>query len=472
LLKILSDLVAPNVFKLSMTVNARQLALTALQQIDRHAAYTDIALDRTLGKYKKDSLSKPDRALTTELVYGVVRRQRTLDAIIDHLGTKKAKDQPPMLRSILQIGLYQLRYLDQIPPSAAVDTAVELAKTNGQGRLAKVVNGLLRQYLRTIEAGQEAIALPDDPVQRCAILHSFPDWMVGQWFEQFGAEDAIALCDWFNQVPLLDLRVNPLRADRDTVQAALAPSGANAQPVAALPHALRLVGSVGAIPKLPGFKPGWWTVQDSSAQWVGLLVDPQPGETIIDACAAPGGKTTHLAELMQDLGTIWACDRTPHRLRKVSQNAQRLGLTCIKTELGDSATRTEYRQMGDRVLVDVPCSGLGTLHRHPDIRWRQTPATIAALLPLQAQILANAATWVKPGGRLVYATCTLNPPENEQQIAQFLATHPGWAIAPPAPDSPLAPFARPDGSITLFPPHHHMDGFYMVALTAPSDPSD
>ncbi len=445
-------------------MNSRQLALITLQQIDRHGAYTDIALDRTLGK--TPDLPKNDRALLTELVYGVVRRQRTLNAIIDHLGTKPAADQPPLLRTILQLGLYQLRYLNHVPPSAAVDTSVELAKTNGQGRLTKVVNGLLRNYLRQSEAGIDPLTPPDDPIQRLAITASFPDWIVAQWWAELGEGEAIALCDWFNQAPVIDLRVNPLKSDPATVQAALLESGVKAQTVSTLPHALRLPGSIGAIPKLPGFRRGWWTVQDSSAQWVGALLDPQPGETIIDACAAPGGKTTDIAERMEDAGTVIACDRTPHRLEKVSQNAQRLGLTCIETHLGDSASREDFVGWGDRLLLDVPCSGLGTLHRHPDIRWRQTPDNIAQLTQLQKQLLTNTARWLKPGGRLVYATCTLNPPENEEIIQDFLSHHPDWQISPPGPD--FAPFVSPEGWLKIWPQRAQMDGFFMVALTAPA----
>ncbi|TVQ57415.1 MAG: 16S rRNA (cytosine(967)-C(5))-methyltransferase [Spirulina sp. DLM2.Bin59] len=445
-------------------MNPRHLALITLQQIDRHGAYTDIALDRTLGK--TPDLPKPDRALVTELVYGVVRRQRTLNAIIDHLGTKPAQAQPPLLRTILQLGLYQLRYLDHVPPSAAVDTSVELAKTNGQGRLTKVVNGLLRNYLRQIEAGNDPLTLPADPMERLGITASFPDWMVGQWWGELGEEEAIALCDWFNQAPVIDLRVNPLKSDPATVQAALLESGVKAQTVPGLPRALRLPGSVGAIPKLPGFRRGWWTVQDSSAQWVGALLDPQPGETIIDACGAPGGKTTDMAERMGDVGTVIACDRTPHRLEKVRQNAQRLGLTCIETHLGDSATRGDFVGWADRLLLDVPCSGLGTLHRHPDIRWRQTPENIAQLTQLQKQLLANTARWLKPGGRLVYATCTLNPPENEAIIEDFLKDHPNWQISPPGPE--FAPFASPEGWVKIWPHRAQMDGFFMVAIAAPA----
>lgn len=445
----------------------RQLAFTALREIGRRGAYTDFALDRAL---QGTELKPVDRGLVTELVCGIVRRRRSLDALLDQLGKKKAQQQPPDLRLILHIGLYQLRYLSQVPPAAAVHTTVELAKANRLKRLAGVVNGVLRQYLRLAGKSADPLQLPTDPVQRLGVLHSFPDWIVEIWRDRLGLAEAEKLCKWFNQSPSLDLRVNPLRSSVAEVETALreeTPESDKSPILSRLPHlpqGLRLAGKTGPIRQLPGFQQGWWTVQDGSAQLVGHLLDPQPGEVIIDACAAPGGKTTHIAELMQDRGTIWACDRALKRLNKVKQNAGRLHLQSIQLCPGDSRSLTQFQQAGDRVLVDVPCSGLGTLHRHPDIRWRQTPQKAAELAQLQQEILTQAATWVKPGGILVYATCTLNPGENEAVVQSFLASHPGWQIQAPTSDPILAPFATSLGWIQILPTQHHLDGFFMVKL--------
>ncbi|MBD2063532.1 methyltransferase domain-containing protein [Trichocoleus sp. FACHB-6] len=218
------------------------------------------------------------------------------------------------------------------------------------------------------------------------------------------------------------------------------------------------------IEKLPGFSEGWWTVQDSSAQLVSYLLDPQPGEVVIDACAAPGGKTTHIAELMGDNGAVWACDKTASRLRKLKENAERLGLQSIQIQLGDSRSLTQFINTGDRVLLDAPCSGLGTLHRHADARWRQTPDTVRELSQLQGELLDQVATWVKPGGILVYATCTLHPLENEGVIHSFLERHQEWQISPPNPNSPFSAFSTPAGWIKVWPHRHQMDGFFMVRL--------
>ncbi|ACK64739.1 sun protein [Rippkaea orientalis PCC 8801] len=440
--------------------HARPLALVILREIERRGTFTDIAIDRGL---KSTDLSGSDRALVTELVYGIVRRKRTLDTLIDQLGKKASHQQPPDLRLILYIGLYQLRYLSQIPPSAAVNTAVNLAKENSLQRLSGVVNGILRQYIRLAQENNDPLILPDDPISRLGVLYSFPDFMIKLWLEQWGLETTEELCNWFNQPPVLDIRINPLKTTLEEVKTTLSQGNLTLMPLE-IPQGLRLQGKTGAIQDLPGFKEGWWTVQDSSAQLVSHLLDPQPSEVIIDACAAPGGKTTHIAELMGDQGTIWACDRYASRLKKLSANKERLQLNSIKIVTGDSRQLDQFQGIADRVLVDAPCSGLGTLHRHPDIRWRQTPEKIEELAILQKELLETTANWVKPQGILVYATCTLTYQENEGVIEHFLASHPHWKIDVPSPNSPVAKWMTASGSIKILPHQQDMDGFFMVKL--------
>lgn len=440
--------------------NPRQLAFLTLRSIVR-GAFSDVALDKTLQGVELGAL---DRRLLTELVYGSVRRQRTLDALIDQLGKKKASQQPPDLRIILHLGLYQLRYLNHIPASAAVNTTVELAKQNGFKGLTGFVNGLLRQYIRLAEQGADPLALPTDPAAKLGTLHSYPDWIVQMWLDQLDAAEAEQLCEWLNRPPHIDLRINPLRTSLEEVEAAMQAANIPVQRLPHLPQALRLSESVGSIQALPGFAEGWWMVQDASAQLVSYLVDPQPGEVVIDACAAPGGKSIHLAELMQDQGTVWACDRTPSRLKKLQENAQRLNMQSIRVQTGDSRDQPQFKGVGDRVLLDAPCSGLGTLNRHADARWRQTPERVAELSLLQQELLESAITWLKPNGALVYATCTLHPQENEQVIARFLAQHPKWRIDPPIAQSPAAAFATREGWVKVWPQRQQMDGFFMVRL--------
>lgn len=441
-----------------VTTSARQQAFLALRSIYYQDAFADIALDRVL---RSSQMERLDRSFTTELVYGCTRRRRTLDALIDQLGRKSATQQPPDLRVILHLGLYQLRYLSQVPPSAAVTTTVDLAKQNRLGALSGFVNGLLRQYLRrSTEA--DPLQLPDVPSDRLAIQYSYPDWLTRLWIEQFGLEVAETLCDWFNQPPSIDLRVNSLAISIDQLEAEFNAARVRTARLPHLPQALRLQARTGAIEALPGFAQGWWTVQDASAQLVSYLVNPQPGEVVIDACAAPGGKTTHLAELMQDQGKIWAIDRAASRLKKVEQNADRLNLHAIETLAADSRDLPQFQAVADRVLLDAPCSGLGTLHRHADARWRQTPDSIAQLVQLQTQLLDQAASWVKPSGILVYATCTLNQQENEAIVQQFLAAHADWQIQKPASD--WAEFVAPEGWLKIRPDQQQMDGFFMVKL--------
>lgn len=445
-----------------MSKNSRQIAFSTLRAVQR-GAFADVALDRQLHQLNPSSL---DRRLITELVYGTIRRQRTLDVLIEQFSQKKTPPAIADLQLILRIGLYQLRYLNQIPPSAAVNTTVDLTKINGLGGLSGFVNGLLRQYIR-VAATQDPLKLPTPIVSRLGVEYSYPDWIVEVWLKQFDVEATARLCDWSNRPPHIDLRINSLKVGIDQAESTFQAQGMTVQRVAHVPQALRLSNPAGAIQQLPGFEPGWWMVQDSSSQLVSQFLDPQPGETVIDVCAAPGSKTTHLAELMGDRGLIWACDRSAARLKKLLQNVDRLQLQSIHTQVGDSRDLTQLGQLADRILVDAPCSGLGTLHRHADARWRQTPDTVAELTQLQQELVNQAAKWVKPGGILVYSTCTLHPAENEAIIQAFLSHHPDWQIAPPQVHEPAVAFATPDGWVKVLPHQHDMDGFFMARLRKP-----
>ena len=430
-----------------------------LRDIDK-GAFADVALERNIGNF---ALGPADRRLATELIYGTVRRQRTLDALIDQLGKRRADQQPADLRRILHLGFYQLRYLDHVPDHAVVDTTVQLAKQQRLGKLSGVVNGMLRQYIR-LQAEGDPLRLPADPTQALGILHSYPDWIIQAWQQLVPTEAVASLCEWFNQTPKTDLRVNRLRATVEQVATALTEAGLTVSIQPEIPDGIRILGPTGNVRQLPGYDEGWWMVQDSSAQLVSYLVDPQPGETIIDACAAPGGKAAHLAELMGDTGRVLGCDRTSSRLNKIRQNIRRLRLTSIETAMGDSRDQPEFKGIADRVLLDVPCSGLGTLHRHADARWRQTPDSIAGLTTLQRELLEAATRWVKPEGVMVYSTCTLHPDENQNLIQSFLVDHPDWQIHPPTKDSPVAPFVTDQGWATVWPHQQDMDGFFMVRL--------
>jgi 16S rRNA (cytosine967-C5)-methyltransferase len=439
------------------TSDPRSVALSALRQVVR-GVHADNALDKASSRA---TLSNLDRQLATELVYGAVRQQRTLNVLIDRLLRKPEKPTSD-LRLLLQLGIYQLRYMDRIPPSAAVNTTVNLAKTNGLAGLAALTNGVLREYQRQEASLVSNWHQSDSLVERIGVEYSFPDWLVQHWLAVLGESGTIELCNYFNQSPSIDLRVNKLKIDRLSVVTALLEAGINGVPIDYLDQGIRLTGKVGAIPRLPGYSEAWWSVQDSSAQLVAALLNPQPGEVVVDACAAPGGKTTHIAELMNDRGIIWAIDSSQSRLKQVAQNCERLGLTSVQIRTGDGRQQADLVGKVDRVLLDAPCSGLGTLHRRADARWQKTLANVQELGKLQAELLASCASWVKPGGTLVYATCAVHPAENQEVIKPFLVNHPEWSIQPPT--GFLASLADGDGCITIWPHHHQMDGFFMVCL--------
>lgn len=445
---------------------ARQIAFEALRAIDR-GAFADVALDK---KLNQSQLSPQDKGFVTELVYGTVRRKRTLDALITQFGKREASKQQADLLQMLRLGFYQLRYLTHVPDHAVVDTTVQLAKSQRLGKLSGVVNGMLRQYIRQSNGqnnGQnnesvDPLQLPFELTQRLGIFHSYPDWIVQVWQSMLPDDQVAALCEWFNQTPQLHLRVNLHRHSLAEATEIFAAKGIESEPVPLVPSALRIKGHTGAVASLPGYSEGWWAVQDSSAQLVSYLLDPQPGETIMDACGAPGGKSLHMAELMGNDGVIWSCDRTAARTQKIQQNIERLGASIVRPLMCDSRDQPAFIGKADRVLLDAPCSGLGTLNRHADARWRQTPESVNGLVTLQRELLSHVSTWVKPGGVMVYATCTLHPDENEAHIEWFLNQHEGWQIAPS--ESSMAALATEKGWIKVWPHRQHMDGFFMVKL--------
>jgi 16S rRNA (cytosine967-C5)-methyltransferase len=410
----------------------RQLAWQVLQAVAA-GAYADGALER---EFNRLPLETADRALATELAYGAIRQRRLLDAWLDALGKVPAERQPPRLRWLLHLGVYQLLFSQRVPAAAAVNTTVELAKRAGLGRLAPVANGVLRALLRRRAAlppgsppwqGLPQLEGEQPAATILGLRHSLPAWLAELlllWLPPQRAEAFAASC---NQPPSLDLRVNPLRASRDQVLVALRQAGAAAEPLAE-PQAIGLSGRVGDPRQLPGYAEGQWCVQDRSAQRIAPLLQPQPGQLILDACAAPGGKSTHLAELLGDQGEIWAVDRSEARLRRLQRNAERLGLAAIHTLAADAGQlagqRPEWLGQVDRILLDAPCSGLGTLARHADARWRIDPGAITELVALQQQLLEALLPLLKPTGLLVYATCTVHPAENGELIAALLARHP------------------------------------------------
>ena len=406
----------------------RQLAWSVLQAVAA-GAYADAALERQLNR---SNLAAADRALATELAYGAIRQRRLLDAWIDALGRVGAERQPPRLRWLLHVGLYQLLFCGRIPAAAAVSTTVDLARAGGLARLAPVVNALLRSLLRrrgeTAAEPWTGLELPADPAASLALRHSLPAWLAGALLSWLPADQAEAFGCACNTPPSLDLRCRRGRLSRDQLLSAFAEAGVAAEALREGPEALSLLERPGDLRGLPGYAQGWWCVQDRNAQRIVPLLDVRPGQRVLDLCAAPGGKTTQIAEQLAGEGELWAVDRSEARLKRLVLNAARLGLEGIHTLAADGASlieqRPDWSAHFDRILVDAPCSGLGTLARHADARWRLQPEAIEELVRLQRQLLEGVLPLLAPGGRLVYATCTLHPSENDRQIAALCRDRP------------------------------------------------
>ena len=437
---------------------AREAALKIINAVHEKGAYANVALVQGL---RRQELSDVDRRFVTELVYGTVKAGATLDWILRRYVNRPIKKIPPMIADILRLGLYQLLFMDRIPASAACNESVELAKHYGHPGTVKFVNAVLRTAVRE----PEKAAFPEGKGQATAQLSlssQHPEWLVRRWIKEFGYEEAAALCAFDNGQAVLSLRTNTLKISREALLAQLQAEGAEAEPSEWAPEGIRCL-SHGALDSLPSLQQGLFQVQDESSMQVAHVTDPQPGEFIIDTCSAPGGKTTHLAALMKNTGRILALDIYEHKLQRVAENAQRLGISIIETKLLDAREAGGlYEGQADRVLVDAPCSGLGVLRRKPDARWNKTPEQLTELPPLQKAILSSAAKAVKPGGVLVYSTCTIVPEENQAVVEDFLAAHPSFVLEKTG--SLLPGKKRDDMMVQLLPQRDGTDGFFIARL--------
>ena len=383
-------------------------------------AFADIALERIFKLYSFEPI---DKALITELSYGAIRQRYFLDCWIDCLGKVSAKKQPPLLRWLLHLGLYQVFKMERIPPSAAINTTVELAKTHHLTKLAPVVNGILRSALRSKEKGHQ-LPKSKNPSLELAKNESLPFWLAEELIAWKGVEDACDIAKAFNTIRPIDIRVNKLKADLKDVKESFDSCGIKNQLIPNCPYGLEVHAGIGEPKKWPGYAEGKWSVQDRSSQLIAPFLGALPGEKILDACAAPGGKSTHIAELINNEGEIWSVDRSSRRSKKILSNSERLGTKCLQLLVANSnqllAKYPEWESYFHRILIDAPCSGLGTLARHPDARWRMNKDNIQELVLLQSQLLKTLSPLLNCGGKLVYSTCTIHPDENSNQIKKFL----------------------------------------------------
>lgn len=395
-------------------MNAREVALGALMQVEREGAFSNIAVKDALAKHH--DLAAADRAFVSRLVYGVISRKITLDYVLMKYSKIKKKKISNYILMILRIGIYQLMFMDKVPDAAAVNESVKLAKRYGHKASSGFVNGILHAVIR----GRSELKYPAEKLENLSVRYSFPAALVQLWVKELGEEQAEQLMRASNEDPPMVLRVNTLKTDPDELLKELQAQGIQAEQSKIYPLAVVVSGFDVAASKL--YQEGWFTVQDTAAMLAGAALAPEPGEIVVDLCAAPGGKTTHLAQLMENRGSVFAFDIHEHKINLIHKNAQRLGITIIQAEKADALQKRESLvESADRVLADVPCSGLGILRRKPDIKWNWEPES--DLPQIQKRILQNAASYVKPGGVLVYSTCTLNTRENEEVIQMFLKEH-------------------------------------------------
>ncbi|HEY8489209.1 MAG TPA: 16S rRNA (cytosine(967)-C(5))-methyltransferase RsmB [Thermaerobacter sp.] len=445
--------------------DGREAAFLALLAAETGPVYVDQALARLLDRA---ALPPRERALATELAYGVARRQGTLDWALGRWARRPAPRLDPPVRVALRLGAYQLWHLDRIPAHAAVDQSVELVRRHGPGYAAGFVNAVLRQAARHGFPHGAIPAAEEDLAEHLALTHAHPRWLVERWLRRLGPEETRQLLEANNRVPPLSARVNRLRADPQALAGSLAAAGVPVEPGRFLPEALRLGHGVSPA-ELAAFQQGALTWQDESSMLAVHVLDPQPGELVLDVAAAPGGKATHIAERMGDRGRVVACDVDPGRLEKVRAAARRLGLEAVEPLALDGRRLPErFAGQADRVLADVPCSGLGVIARRPDLRWRKEPGDLAALAPLQGELLRAAAACLKPGGILVYSTCTTEPEENQAVVEGFLREAAGAFapvdLRPRLPAGLQQEPSAPDGWIQLWPHRHGVDGFFIACL--------
>ncbi|HOP73913.1 MAG TPA: 16S rRNA (cytosine(967)-C(5))-methyltransferase RsmB [Bacillota bacterium] len=407
-------------------VSGRQLAQQVLDRVESDNAYANLALSELLRQYPQ--IDQRERAFCTELVYGVVRNLLKLDYILGRLLSRPLKSLKLPIKNILRIALYQLIYLPEIPERAVIHSAVEQVKKSKYTGLAGLVNGVLRNYLRN----RGEIIFPDPRKDRLSYLsleYSTPEWLIRRWVDQFGLDKAEQIVQAGNERAPLTIRINRCRAEISRVCNGLIDLGFQVESGVFLPEALVLKEAPLPIEDTTLFKEGQLIIQDESSMLVAHLVDPKPGETIIDLCAAPGGKSTHLAELMNDHGRVFSNDDHPHKIELIRKNAERLQLRSIHPCLGDARDfQLPDGGWADRVLVDAPCSGTGVLRRRVDAKYRKKPENIRELAVLQRQILERAVQLVKPGGCLVYSTCALEWEEDEAQVEWLLHRYPEYQI--------------------------------------------
>ena len=440
---------------------SRCAALNILMRVEKEHAFAAPLLDRRL---EQSHLSPLDKNLTTELVYGVLRWQGRLDAILSPLLRFPLRQMDPALRMILRLGVYQLLFLDRIPPFAAVDEAVKMAVSQGSRKQGDFVNAILRQ----IAQEPPQIRPPESPSDLAGWVayYSHPEDLIQAWIRCWGEEEARSLMEADNQIPYLGIQVNTLQTDASNLKQALPAQLKEMEEGCLVPNFLRVRGFSGIRDTDP-YRNGWFQVMDEASALIPYLLHPQPGEEILDACTGKGAKATILAQLMENRGRIFGVDIDRKALQMLRENSQRLGAHILEPLYGDVRKRgTIGGKTFDKILLDAPCSGLGTLRRHPEIKWRSPLASLPQMRSLQSSLLEAVASYLRPGGVLLYSTCSPQPEEDEEVVGSFLRSHSSFQAEDVSPylPKPAAGAITSQGYLRTFPHRHGVDAFFGARL--------
>jgi 16S rRNA (cytosine967-C5)-methyltransferase len=434
----------------------RGIAVKILNRIERTDSYLDKLLDVEL---RSDELNDLDKRFLTELTHGVVRWKTRLDFIIEQFCKNKFAMQDPNIRNAMRVALYQILFLSKIPHAAAVNEAVEFVKKIRGQKAANLVNAVLRNIIRNLNK----LPTPDhetDPVQYLSIMYSHPSWMVKRWVDRYGLYETEQLLSANNERPTIVVRANTLKTTADELVKLFEERNIRNTRSKYLENFIK-VGHLSGIYNLDLFEKGYFSVQDESSGLVVKLLDPKPGETVIDLCSAPGGKTTFIGELMKNQGKIIAVDKYEHRLNLVKQSCERLGVENVEF-IPKDALEVDV-EPADKVLVDAPCSGLGVIQKKPDIKWQRELSDIRNLAKTQIELLEKASKLVKNGGVIVYSTCTIEPEENIEVVKEFLSRHPEFKIDDARNYLP-SDIVNGEGCMETYPHKHDMDGGFAVRL--------
>jgi 16S rRNA (cytosine967-C5)-methyltransferase len=441
--------------------DARSIAVKILTRVERTDSYLEKLIDYEI---KTEVLNDYDKSLLNEICHGVIRWMRRLDWFLNGFYRGQWEKCMPEIKNTLRVALYQILFLNKIPDYAAVNEATEFVKKISTQKHADVVNGLLRTIIRT----KEELIYPTreiDEVKYLGIMQSHPNWMVKRWIQRFGFDDAEKLAESNNKRPILTIRINTLKIPREEFLKILTDKNIVYRfcKYAGNFVTLRLMSKIYID---EDFKNGFYAVQDESAGLVSLLLDPKPDDLILDMCAAPGGKSTHIAQLLNNQGHIVAVDKYDAKIKMMKDNAERLGVAnteFIQDDAAEFENESVSSRMFDKILLDVPCSGLGVLSKKPDIRWKREVEDILNLAKVQRKLLENAAKFVKPGGVIVYSTCTTEPEENFEVVKDFLASHPEFKIDN-ASGFINKDLVNEEGCFETFPHKHNIDGAFAVRL--------